>query len=352
MAANTNNTSVPRVVTFGEIMLRLSTPGHQRFTQAERFDATYGGGEANVAVSLANFGIDAAFISRVPAHDIGQNAVNHLRRYGVDTSLMQRGGARLGAYFLETGASQRPARVIYDRTHSAVSEMTAGDIDPERDLAGATWLHWTGITPALGEGPAEAVAKLSEAAAKRGITVSCDLNFRAKLWTTERAQAVMRPLMEHVSVCICNEEDAQKSLGVEPENTDVERGELDIEAYGRLAGRLKREFGFDAVAITLRESISASRNGWSALMLDDRDCAEPTRSARYDIQLVDRVGGGDSFAGGLIAGLLTKDSTRDALEFAVAAACLKQTIPGDVNLVRAEEVESLLRSGGSGRVER
>lgn len=341
-----------RVVTVGEIMLRLSTPGHERIVQASGFDATFGGGEANVAVSLANYGIEAAFVSKLPTHEVGQAAVNALRKFGVDTSLIVRGGERVGVYFLETGASQRGSNVVYDRAHSSIADVDPDEIDPARALEGASWLHWTGITPALGAGPAEVVRRLSEEASARGITVSCDLNFRAKLWTTERAQAVMRPLMEHVDVCICNEEDAQLSLGLEPENTDVERGELDVEAYGRLAGRLRDGFGFGTVAITLRESISASRNGWSALMLDDAECGEAYRSSRYDIQIVDRVGGGDSFAGGLIAGLLDGGSTKDALEFAVAASCLKQTIPGDFNLVSRKDVERVLKTGGSGRVQR
>lgn len=344
--------SKPRVVTFGEIMLRLATSGLQRFVQSDKLEATYGGGEANVAVSLSNYGIDAVFVSRVPSHDIGQSAVNSLRKFGVDTSLMLRGGARLGIYFLETGASQRASRVIYDRANSAISEIMPGDLDPDSIFEGATWFHWTGITPALGEGPARCVALLCEEAKKRGVRVSCDLNFRAKLWTTEQAQKVMRPLMEHVDVCICNEEDAQKSLGFHAGATDVHAGELDESGYATMCGELMDEFGFDTVAITLRESFSASRNGWSAIMKDTRDCVTPHRSRRYDIQIVDRVGGGDSFAGGLIAGLIEKESTRDALEFAVAASCLKQTIPGDANLVSRKEVEQLAGGDGSGRVVR
>jgi 2-dehydro-3-deoxygluconokinase len=341
-----------RVVTFGEIMLRLSTPGHQRFVQADSFDINYGGGEANVAVSLANFGLDAAFVSRVPAHDIGQAAVNSLRKFGVDTSLILRGGHRLGAYFLETGASQRASRVIYDRADSAISQISPDELDPESIFSGATWFHWTGITPALGAGPAASVARLCREAKQRGIRVSCDLNFRAKLWTPEQAQAVMTPLMEHVDVCICNEEDAQTSLGLHAGETDVHSGKLDESGYAALCEELMTRFGFDTVAITLRESHSASRNGWSAIMRDKKDCEEPRRSRRYDIQLVDRVGGGDSFASGLIAGLLNADDTREALEFAVAASCLKQTIPGDVNLASADEVRRLAAGGGSGRVVR
>ena len=341
-----------RVVTFGEIMLRLSSPGFQKLIQAETFDVNYGGGEANVAVSLANYGVDAAFLSSVPTNDIGQAAINSLRRFGVDTSLVRREGERLGVYFLETGASQRASKVVYDRAGSSISQSDQSTFDPDHVFADATWFHWTGITPALGEGPARAVAQLSRAAKERGVRVSCDLNFRAKLWTTEQAQRVMRPLMEHVDVCICNEEDAQLSLGMEPENTDVEAGELDEQGYARLSERLKSAFSFDTVAITLRESHSASRNGWSAMMLDERDCSQAYRSRRYDIQIVDRVGGGDSFAGGLIAGLLNKSSTREALEFAVAASCLKQTIPGDFNHASESEVNRLAGGDASGRVQR
>lgn len=341
-----------RVVTFGEIMLRLSSPGFSKLVQASSFDVNYGGGEANVAVSLASFGINAAFVSTIPANDIGQAAINSLRAFGVDTSRIKREGKRLGIYFLETGASQRASRVIYDRAGSAISQVNEDSFDADDVFEGATWFHWTGITPALGEGPAHAVAKLAKAAKAKGLRVSSDLNYRAKLWTPAEAQRVMRPLMEHVDVCICNEEDAQTSLGLEPENTDIHSGELDESGYAKLATRLQKDFGFDTVAITLRESYSASRNGWSAIMLDNKDCKNAYRSSRYDIQIVDRVGGGDSFAAGLIAGLLTKASTRDALEFAVAASCLKQTIPGDINPVATAEVESLLKSGGSGRVQR
>lgn len=341
-----------RVVTFGEIMLRLSTPGYQRVTQASCFDATYGGGEANVAVSLAHFGIDASFVSRVPGHDVGQAAINSLRKFGVDTRHVLRGGSRLGIYFLETGASQRASRVIYDRAHSAIAETTPDQIDASEILAGASWFHWTGITPALGDGPAAAVEKLCKEAKRTGVRVSCDLNYRSKLWSIEQAQRVMRPLMQYVDVCICNEEDAQNSLGFDAGDTDVHAAELDERGYAELCERLMSDFGFDTVAITLRESHSASRNGWSAIMRDTRDCSTPHRSKRYDIQLVDRVGGGDSFAAGLIAGLMEADDTRTALEFAVGASCLKQTISGDVNLVSKGEVEKLIQGDGSGRVVR
>ena len=347
------------VVTFGEIMLRLSTPGFTRFTQAQSYDASFGGGEANVAVSLAHFGHDARFVCKLPTHEIGQAAVNRLRQYGVDTRFVARGGERVGIYFLETGASQRPSKVVYDRAHSAVSEMDASEVDWDAAFEGADWFHWTGITPALGPKPQAAVERACRAAKAAGATVSCDLNFRSKLWTTEEAQATMRPLMEFVDVCIANEEDADRSLGVRTEGSGAEAAasaELDEAGYARLAERLRSEFGFDAVAITLRESHSASDNGWSAIILGGAGSARPVgeavRSRVYDVRLVDRVGGGDSFAAGLIHGLLTKDAAEEALSFAVAASALKQTIPGDLNLTSAQEVEKLARGSGSGRVER
>ncbi|MEO0558516.1 MAG: sugar kinase [Bacteroidota bacterium] len=344
------------VVTFGEIMLRLATPGFQRFTQSDRFEATFGGGEANVAVSLAHFGHDARFICKLPEHEIGQAAVNRLRQYGVDTDFIVRGGERIGIYFLETGASQRPSKVIYDRAASAVSQMAADEVDWDAAMDGADWFHWTGITPALGPRPKAAVETACQAAKDAGLKVSCDLNYRAKLWTTDEAQATMRPRMEYVDVCIANEEDADRSLGMKAGATDVYAASLDEEGYARLAERLRDTYGFEAVAITLRESHSASDNGWSAMLLGGAARAAPlataTRSRVYDVRLVDRVGGGDSFAAGLIHGLVTKSDAEAALNFAVAASALKQTIPGDLNLTSAVEVEKLAGGSGSGRVER
>ena len=333
-------------------MLRLSPPDHQRFVQAATFEVTYGGGEANVAVSLAHYGVESSFVTKLPSHEIGQAALNHLRRFGVRTDYVVRGGERLGVYFLETGASQRGSKVIYDRARSAVTTLAPEEVRWNDVFDGAAWFHWTGITPALGDTPRRTLRAALEAARAAGVVVSCDLNYRGKLWTVDEAQAVMKPLMEYVDVCIANEEDAERSLGLAAGASDVEAGRLEEEGYARLARRLKDDFGFGTVAITLRESFSASRNGWSAMMLDDRDCREPYRSQRYDVRLVDRVGGGDSFAGGLIYGLLTGEDTRRALEFAVAASCLKQTIPGDVNLVSVAEVEKLVQGSGSGRVER
>ena len=341
-----------KVVTFGEIMLRLSPLGYLRFVQSDRFDVTFGGGEANVAVSLAGYGLESYFVSRLPEHEIGESALQAVRRYGVRTDYIVRGGERLGIYFLETGASQRPSKVIYDRAESAITELDSTMIDWAEVFEGKDWFHWTGITPALGAKAADALKDACRAAKNAGVTVSCDLNFRSKLWSEKEAQSVMIPLMEYVDVCIANEEDAQRSLGFTAGKTDVEGAELDESGYVSLAKALKKKFGFETVAITLRESFSASKNGWSALLHDEKECADPQRSTRYEIDIVDRVGGGDSFASGLIYGLLTKENTKDALEFAVAASCLKHSIPGDFNLVSAEEVEKLVRSGGSGRVER
>lgn len=341
-----------QVVTFGEIMLRLATPGFKRFVQSDEFEATYGGGEANVAVALSGYGLQSYFVSRLPKHEIGEAAMQAVQRFGVNTDYVVRGGDRVGIYFLETGASQRASKVIYDRAGSSVSEMDSSMINWDDVFAGKTWFHWTGITPALGEKPRLALIEACKAAKKAGVTISCDLNFRAKLWSEKEAQAVMNPLMEYVDVCIANEEDAQKSLGFQAGSTDVEGAHLDEKGYETLVRVLKKAYGFKTVAITLRESFSASHNGWSAMLHDDLDCKDPVRSTRYDITIVDRVGGGDSFASGLIYGLISKDNTKDALEFAVAASCMKHTIPGDFNLARVDEVEKLVKSGGSGRVER
>jgi 2-dehydro-3-deoxygluconokinase len=341
-----------KVVTFGEIMLRLSTPGFERFYQSKQFVINFGGGEGNVAVSLANYGMESYFVTRLPRNEIGQSAINFLRQYGVHTEYIARGGERIGIYFLETGASQRPSKVVYDRAHSAISEIQSGEIDWNEVFKDAKWFHWTGITPALGKNTQTALKEACITAKNAGVDISCDLNFRKKLWAEKEAQSVMQPLMEYVDVCIANEEDAEKSLGLKAGTSDVDKGDLKEEAYFNVARQLKSQYKFKSVAITLRESFSASRNGWSALLLDDKNCKDGYRSKRYDIQIVDRVGGGDSFSGGLIYGLLKKDDTKEALEFAVAASCLKQTIPGDFNLVSAEEVEKLAKGSGSGRVER
>ena len=288
----------------------------------------------------------------MPKHEIGQAAVNSLRKYGVKEDFIVRGGDRVGIYFLETGASQRASKVIYDRANSAVTTLKKDELDWEKVFKDTKWFHWTGITPALGQDAQETLKTACETAKKLGVIVSADLNYRAKLWTTKEAQSVMIPLMDYVDVCIANEEDAEKSLGFKAGTTDVEGAELDENGYFNLAKELKKKFNFNTVAITLRESYSASRNGWSALLHDNKDCEKPYRSRIYDVQIVDRVGGGDSFASGLIYGLLNKDNSKEALEFAVAASCLKQTIPGDFNLVSVDEVQKLAKGSGSGRVER
>ncbi len=341
-----------KVVTFGEIMLRLSTQGFSRFVQSKQFDVSFGGGEANVAVALANYGLESHFVSKLPEHEMGQSALNELRRYGVETDYIIRGGERIGIYFLETGASQRPSKVIYDRSQSAITTIQPEEIDWQRVFENCSWFHWTGITPALGKNTRQMLQTACHAAKKTNVTISCDLNFRKKLWDSKEAQSVMKPLMKYVDVCIANEEDSEKSLGIKIGNSDVNSAKLKKESYYKTALRLKELYNFSSVAITLRESYSASRNGWSAILLDEKECKLPFQSKAYNIHLVDRVGGGDAFASGLIYGLLTKNNTKDALEFAVAASCLKQTIPGDINLVSSEEVEKLVTGSGSGRVER
>ena len=338
-----------RVITFGEIMLRLAPEGYYRFVQANNFGATYGGGEANVAVSLANYGFDAAFVTKLPKHEIGQAAVNELRRYGVDTSTITRGGDRVGIYFLEKGASQRPSKVIYDRAHSAISEATPEDFDWAKIFEGADWFHWTGITPALGGNLPEICLAACQAAKAKGITVSCDLNFRKKLWTSAQANEVMSRLMPYVDVCIANEEDAKDVFGIEAENTDIDAGKIDHQGYISVARQLSERFGFRKVAITLRGSISASDNDWAAMLYEN---GEAVFSPTYRIHIVDRVGGGDSFGGGLIYSQLVGKSNQDAINFAVAASCLKHTIEHDFNLVSVAEVESLAGGNASGRVQR
>lgn len=340
------------VFTLGEILLRLSPPGHERFVQAGRFEAEYGGSEANVAVALSRWGIGSAFATKLPDNALGQAAAGHLRRYGVDTTPVAWGGDRLGKYFLETGAAQRGSSVIYDRAGSAAAGLTPGEVPLEGLLEEAEWFHWSGITPALGEGPRQVVEAACRAARDAGVTVSCDLNFRGKLWSEAEAQQVMRPLMEHVDVCISGRGDPFSVLGLEDPQEGPPSVEVDEEAYAEVARRMRKRFGFGAVALTLRESFSASMNGWSALLLDEAECPECYRSKRYEMDLVDRVGGGDAFSAGLIYGLLEKDDSREAIDFAVAAACLKHTIPGDANLATREEVEALAGGTGVGKVSR
>lgn len=338
-----------KVVCFGEIMMRLNPEGYLRFVQAERFEASYAGGEANVAVSLANYGDDAAFICKVPAHEIGQNAMNALRKFGVDTSRMLRGGPRLGVYYVEKGASQRGSKVIYDRAGSSVALSTRAEYDWEALLEGADWFHFTGITPALGGELPQICMDAVKTAKEKGITVSCDLNYRGKLWSRERAGEVMAGLMPFVDVCIANEEDAADVFGIRAENTDVQSGKLDKAGYVSVAQQLTERFSFRQVAITLRGSISASENDWAGMLYVD---GQAYFSKEYRIMIVDRVGGGDSFGGGLIHALRSGWDAQQCIEFAVAASCLKQTTEHDFNHSSLQEVQALAGGNASGRVQR
>lgn len=338
-----------KIVTFGEIMMRLNPEGYRRFVQAEKLETSYAGGEANVAVSLANYGMDAVFVSKVPEHEIGQCAVNALRKFGVDTSHIVRGGDRLGVYFVEKGASQRASKVIYDRAYSAIAEAKTSDFDWDAIFEGADWFHWTGITPALGgELPAICLEACKVAKAK-GVKISCDLNYRKKLWSTEEAKKVMSGLVKYVDVCIANEEDAKDVFGIEAEGTDIEAGKLNHEGYISVAKRIGETFGCEKVAITLRSSISANDNDWAAMLYAD---GQAYFSPTYHIHIVDRVGGGDSFGGGLIYSLLTGKTPQDTINFAVAASCLKHSIEQDFNLVSVKEVEALAAGNATGRVQR
>lgn len=338
-----------RVVTFGELLLRLAPPGYTRFVQAESFQAVYGGGEANVAVSCANFGLDARFVTKLPAHELGQAAVNALRRYGVDTSCIVRGGDRIGIYFCEKGASQRPSKVIYDRAGSAVALARPEEFDWERIFDGADWFHFTGITPAISPEGAKIAETACRAAKAHGLTVSCDLNYRKNLWSREEAGRVMDRLCGFVDVCIANEEDAKDVFGIQANGSDIVQGKLSREGYEDVAKQLRDRFGFRAVGITLRESVSASRNLWSAMLYTD---GTAYFSKKYDVTIVDRVGGGDSFSGALIYGLIAGMESQQAVEFAAAASCLKHTIEGDANHVSVEEALRLASGDGSGRVQR
>jgi 2-dehydro-3-deoxygluconokinase len=340
-----------RVVTFGEIMLRLSPPGFERFLQTPAFVATFGGGEANVAVSVAAFGLDSTYITALPRNAIGDAAIRALRAEGVRTDSIVRSGNRVGVYYAETGASQRASNVIYDRANSSIAEMKPDAIDWPAVLKGVDWYHVTGITPALGPNCVESTRRSVAAARAAGANVSVDLNYRKKLWTEAQAQQVMAPLMRDVDVVIANEEDLQSVLGVHVPGTDVTSGQLDVAGFRQAAERVTRDFGPTMVAITLRESVSASDNGWSAVLWD-ANTGTMHRSQRYDVRLVDRIGGGDSFAGGLIYGLVTGRSPEAALRFAVAASALKQTIPADFNRVTVEEVDRLAAGDASGRVQR
>lgn len=338
-----------KVITMGEIMLRLSTPGNQRFIQSDSFDVCYGGGEANVAVSLANYGHEAYFVTKIPNNPIGESAVAALRKFNVNCDYIVKGGDRLGIYYLETGAAMRASTVVYDRANSAIAQANISDFDFDKIFKGAEWFHFTGITPAISNKAAILTEEALKAAKRNNLTVSVDLNYRKKLWSTEQAQVIMTNLMQYVDVCIGNEEDAEKVLGFKPGHTDVTSGELELAGYYDVFKQMIEKFNFKYVVSSLRESYSASDNGWSACIYDGN---EFYHSKKYDIRIVDRVGGGDSFAAGLICGLLDKKSMKDSLEFAVAASALKHTIPGDFNMVTRVEVETLVAGDASGRVQR
>ena len=338
-----------KVVTLGEIMLRLSTPGFERFVQSDSFDVTYGGGEANVAAAVTNYGLNGVFVSKVPDNAIGQSAINHLRRYGVDTQYVARGGKRLGIYFLETGASARASQVIYDRADAAIAEVDASEFNWDAIFEGADWFHTTGITPALSDRAAELTLAALKAAKAKGITTSIDLNYRKKLWSKEKAQKVMTELCQYVDVCIGNEEDAETTLGFKSAGTDITKGELNLDGYKDVFQQMKAKFNFKYIASTLRESHSASDNGWSALVYDGN---EFYHSKQYEVRIVDRVGSGDSFASGFIYGLVTGLPMCEAAEFGVAASALKHSIPGDLNHATLSEVSTLMKGDASGRVQR
>ena len=340
-----------KVITFGEILLRLAAPGYTKLFQKDSLDATFCGGEANVAVSLSIFGVDSAFVTKLPDSDVGHAAVNSMQYFGVDTSGVVYGDGRMGLYYLEKGASQRPSKVIYDRAYSAIALAKKEDFDWNEIFDGADWFHWTGINPALSDELAAICEDACKAAREKGLTISCDLNYRGKLWRPEKAQQVMKPLMKYVDVCICNEEDAEKVLGIKAPDTDVESGELSHAGYIHTAEMIYSYYGCKYVATTLRKSYSASRNGWSA-MLYDAEALESYFSTEYDIQIVDRVGGGDSFAAGLIYAMTQKMGCQDVIEFATAASCLKQTIEGDFNRTTVTDVNYLIRTFGSGRINR
>ena len=338
-----------KIVTFGEIMLRLAPNGYYRFFQNDQMQATFGGGEANVAVSLANFGLDSVYVTKLPKHAIGQAAVDSLRYFGVDTTKIVRGGDRIGIYYLEKGASQRGSVCIYDRAHSAIAEASPEDFDWDAIFEGAEWFHFTGITPALGGELVEICRQACKAAKEKGLKISCDLNYRSKLWTRDQACAAMTDLCQYVDVCISNEEDAKDVFGIEAENTDIYGGKLDQNAYKSVARQLKERFGFEKVAITLRTSLSASDNRWAGMLYDGSDYYF---SKMYDLHIVDRVGGGDSFGAGLIYATLNGKTPQETIEFAVAASALKHSVEGDFNRVSVSEVEKLAGGDGSGRVQR
>lgn len=337
-----------KVVTLGEIMLRLTPPNYRRIVQTDIFQIDYGGGEANVAVSLAHFGLNPIFVTKLPENSLGQAALNHLRRYGVGTEYIVRGGERLGVYFCENGASQRSSSIIYDRSHSSIAEALPREFDWKGIFSDAEWFHFTGITPALSDTATLIVKEALREASERNITVSCDLNYRSTLWSVEKAREVMTELMPYVDVCIANEEDSEKVFGIKS-GSDIEGGKIDVKSYVGVAEKLVERFSFKYVGSHLRESYSASQNGWLVLIYNGKKFYH---SDKYDIHIVDRVGAGDSFAAGVIYGLLNNMDLSTIVEFAAAASCLKHSVPGDFNMVSQEEVWQLATGSGSGRVRR
>lgn len=337
------------VVLYGDLLERLSPPGVEKLVQANQYEVRFTGGEANVGVSCANYGMDAYVVSRIPEHDIGQACLNYLRKYGLDVSYIVRGGDRLAIFYSETGHSQRPSKVIYDRKNSSFAHIEPGTLDWEKILEGKDWLHFTGTAPAMGDGPKSELLRGLRLAREMGVTVSVDYNYRRKLWSRETAQRTMEELMEYVDVGIGNEEDCEAVFGIRAEGTDYENGNVDDKSYSIVASKMVKKYGLKMQAITLRESISANRNGWSAILHDGHTCYT---SRRYTVDLVDRIGGGDSFAGGLIYGLCSDMGKQTALDFAVAASCIKQTILGDFNLATKDEVLALMNGDVSGRVQR
>lgn len=340
-----------KVLTFGEILLRLAAPGYTKLFQKDSLESSFCGGEANVAVSLSILGLESAFVTKVPDNAVGEAALNSMRYFGVDTSKALKGTGRMGLYYLEKGASQRPSKVIYDRGYSAISMAKKDEFNWDNIFEDVTWFHWTGINPALSPELAEICLEACKIAKSKGITISCDLNYRKKLWDSDKAKKVMKSLVPYVDVCIANEEDADKVLGIKANDTNVESGKINVDGYEKVAKEISNLYGCKYVAITLRESYSASKNGWSALLYH-AETEHSFMSQKYDIDIVDRVGGGDSFAAGIIYSLMTKKTCQDTIDFAAASSCLKHTIEGDFNRTTVEEVQNLLEFGGNGRVQR
>ena len=338
-----------KIVTFGELMLRLEPAGYYRFVQVDTMTSTFGGAEANVAVSLANYGMNSVYVTKLPKHEIGQSAVNNLRRYGVCTDYIVRGGDRLGIYYNERGASQRGSKCIYDRAHSAIAEAKPEDFDWKTILKDCSWFHITGVTPALGGNLPDICLEACKTAKEMGATVSCDLNYRSKLWTKQQAREVMTKICAYVDVCIANEEDAKDVFGIEAKDNDAAGGKLNKEGYFSVAKQLVENIGFKKVAITLRTSINANQNKWAALFYDGTDFFF---SKEYEMMIVDRLGGGDSFSAGLIYSILNGKDSQASLDFAVAASCLKHSIEGDFNMVSVDEVEKLVAGNATGRIQR